>query len=83
MECISIPSTTDLHAWSVFPIPSTLVGVSLALKSVSCRQYIYESCLYIHSATLNGAFSLFTFKIIIDRYVLIAIFKIIFLCGPF
>ena len=54
--------------------------VSLGLKWVSCWQHIYGSCFFIHSASLCllvGAFNPFTFKIIIDIYVPIAIFLIV------
>ena len=43
--------------------------VSLDLKRVSCRQYIYGSCFWIHSASvclLVGAFNPFMFKVIIE-----------------
>ena len=46
----------------------------------SCRQHIYGSCFYVHSASLClvvGAFNPFTFKVIIDIYVPIAIFLIV------
>ena len=61
--------------------------ISLNLKWVSCRQHLFGSCFYIHSATLCvliGAFSTFTFKGIIDMYVIIAILLIILelFCGP-
>ena len=52
-------------------------NVSLGLKWVSCRQHVYGSCFCMHSATLCflfGAFNPFTFKVIIDIYVPIAIF---------
>ena len=48
--------------------------VSLDLKWVSCRQWIYGSCFCIHSASLcllAGAFNPFEFKIIIDVYLFI------------
>ena len=47
------------------------------MKWVSCSQHIYGSCFCIHSASLCllvGAFNPFTFKVIIDIYVFIAIF---------
>ena len=52
----------------------------LGLKWVSFRQHIYWSCFCVHSASLCllvGAFNLFTFKVIIDIYVPIAIFLIV------
>ena len=45
-----------------------------------CRQHMYGSYFYIHSASLCllvGAFNPFTFKVIIDIYVPIAIFLIV------
>ena len=54
--------------------------VSLGLKWVSCRQHIYGSYFWIHSASLCllvGAFNPFTFKVIIDIYAPIAIFLIV------
>ena len=65
-------------AWNIFFHPLTFsLYVSLGLKWVSCRQQIYGSCFCIHSASLClfvGAFNPFTFKVIIDIYVPIAIF---------
>lgn len=55
--------------------------VSLLLKWVSYRQHRDGSCFLIHSTTLClliGEFSSFTFKVIIDRYVLIAILSVVF-----
>ena len=52
----------------------------LGLKWVSCRQHIYGSCFCIRSASLClfiGAFKPFTFKVIIDIYVPITIFLIV------
>ena len=43
----------------------------------SCKQHVYGSCFCIYSDSLCllvGAFNPFTFKVIIDIYVLIAIF---------
>ena len=52
--------------WNILFCPLRVsLYVSLGLKWVSCRQYIYESCFCIHSASLCllvGAFNLFTFK---------------------
>ena len=68
-------------AWNIFFQPLTFsLYVSLGLKWVSCRQHIYASCFYIHSAhlcLLVGTFIPFTFKVIIDIYVHIAIFLIV------
>ena len=54
--------------------------VSLHLKWVSCRQHIYGSYFCFHSASLCllvGAFNPFTFKVIVDIYIPIAIFLIV------
>ena len=54
-----------------FSSPSLSVCVSLVLMWVSCRQHIKGSCFCIHSASLCllvGAFNLFMFKVIIDKY---------------
>ena len=68
-------------AWNVFFHPLTFsLYVSLGLKWVSCRQHIYRSCFCIHSASMFlvvGVFNPFTFKVIIDIYVPIAIFLIV------
>ena len=70
-----------LFAWNVFFHPLTFsLYVSLGLKWISCRQHIYGSYFYIHSANLClliGAFNSFTFKVTTDTYVPIAIFLII------
>ena len=67
--------------WNMFFHTLTFrICVSLGLKWVSYRQHIYGSCFCIHSASLCllvGAFNPFTFKVIIDIYVPIAIFLII------
>ena len=68
-------------AWNIFFHPLTFsLYVSWGLKWVSCRQHIDESCFCIHSASLCllvGAFNPFTFKVIIDIYVPIAFFLIV------
>ena len=68
-------------SWKIFFHPLTInLYVSLGLRWVSCREHIHGSCFCIHSASLCllvGAFSPFTFKVIIDMYVTIAIFLII------
>ena len=65
-------------AWNISFHPLTFgLYVSWGLKWVSCRQRIYGSYFCIHSASLCllvGAFNPFTFKVIIDIYVSIAIF---------
>ena len=68
-------------AWNIFFHPFTFsLYVSLGLKWVSYRQHICVCCFCIHSASLSllvGAFNPFTFKVIIDIYVPIAIFLIV------
>ena len=68
-------------AWNLFFYPLTFsLYVSWGLKWVSCRQHIYGSCFCIHSAIvclLVGVFNPFTFKVIINIYVPIAIFLIV------
>ena len=68
-------------AWNIFFHPLTFsLYVSYGLKWVSCRQQKYGSCFCFHSASLCvlvGAFNPFTFKVIIDIYVPIAIFLIV------
>ena len=63
-------------AWNIFFHPFTFrLYVSSDLKWVSCRQNIYGSCFYIHSAILCLlAFNPFMLKVLIDIYVPIAIF---------
>ena len=64
--------------WNIFFHPLGFsVYVFVGLKWISYRQHIYGSCFCIHSASLCllvGAFSPFTFKVIIDILVPIAIF---------
>ena len=71
-------------AWDIFLHPLTFsLYVSLSPKWISCRQHIYGSCFCIHSASLCllvGAFNPFTLKAIIDIYVPIAIFLIVWGC---
>ena len=68
-------------AWNLFFHPLTFsLYVFLGLKWVSCRQHICGFCFCSHSASLCllvGAFNPFTFKVIIDIYVPIAIFLIV------
>ena len=55
---------------------------SFVLRWVSCRQHMSGSCFLIHSAILClliGALNPFTFKVIIDRKLFIAIFS--YLCS--
>ena len=76
-------------AWNIFFHPVTFgLYMSLGLKWVSCRQHMYGSCFCVHSASLRllvGAFNPFTFKIIIDIHVHIAIFIIVWgwFCSSF
>lgn len=52
------------------------LNVSLKLKGVSCRKYMYGPCLFIHSDTIYlsiGTFHLFTFKVVFSQYTFIAI----------
>ena len=62
----------SLFTWNVFFQPfAYCLYVSLVLRWVSCRQHIWGSCVFIHSASLCrlvGAFNPFTFKVIIDKY---------------
>ena len=68
-------------AWNIFFHPLTFsLYMSLGLKWVSCKQHMYRSCFCINSANLCllvGALNTFTFKVIIDIYVPIAIFLIV------
>ena len=79
---ITIPRFTWFpFSWNiVFHLLTFNLYVSLCLKWVSCRlYYIYMSYFYIHLSSLCllvGGFYPFTFKIIIDMYVSIAIFLI-------
>ena len=76
-ECCDSCFLSCLLAWNIFPHPFTFnLYVSFVLRWVSCRQHIEGFCLFIHSATLClliGAFSPLTFKVIIDRWLFIAI----------
>ena len=69
-------------AWKICFQPFTFsLHSSFVLRLVSCRQHMCASCFLIYSATLClliGAFNPFMFKVIIDRYLLIAIF--LYLC---
>nr|KAF6480819.1 hypothetical protein HJG59_010628 [Molossus molossus] len=64
--------------WKIFSHPFTFnLCESFVVRWVSCKQHIDESCFLIQSATLClfiGAFNPFTFKVIIDMYLFIAIF---------
>ena len=68
-------------AWNIVFHPLTFsLYVSLGLKWVSSGRHIYGFCFCTHSASqylLVGAFSPFTFKVIIDIYVPIDIFLIV------
>ena len=73
MEFLFLPLTFSLYVY-------------LLLKLVSCRQHINGSCYLIHLPILYlliGAFSPFTFKIIINKHALIAIaILLISFCFP-
>ena len=70
----------DFHCmeWNMFFHSLTFnLHVSLDLKWVPCRQHMYGCCICICSASLClliGAFKTFAFKVIINIYVLVAIF---------
>ena len=69
-------------AWNIFFHPLTFrLYVSWDLKWVYCRQHIYIGLVFwIHSASLCllvGVFNPFTFKVILDIYVSLAIFLIV------
>ena len=72
-----------LFTWNIFFHPLTFnLYVSFVLRWVSCSQHVVSSCFLIQSATLClliGAFSPLTFKVIIDKYVFIAILNLVFL----
>ena len=76
--CYSCFSVVSIFACNILFSPLTLsLYVSLDLKWVSCRQHIYGSCFWIHSASLFllvGAFNPFTFNVIMDKYVFIVIY---------
>ena len=85
LSCVSIATPTFFSfpfVWNIFFYPFTFsLCVSFILRWVSWRQHIYGSCFLTHSATLYlliGAFKPFTLKVIIDRYVFIAIFLKLF-----
>ena len=72
-----------------FPFPY-FQSVCVFQSETSCRQLTYGSCFLTHSATLClliGAFNLFTFKVIVNRYVvleiLLFIFIFLFFLSPF
>ena len=71
-----------------FSIPSLSVYMC-SFPKVSCRQYIVWSCFSVQPATiylLIEAFSPLAFKVIIDKYVFIAILNLVFhltVCFPF
>ena len=77
------------ESWSMFFHPLTYsLYASWGLKCVSYKQHIYGSCFCIHSASLClllGTFNPFTCKVIIDIYVPIAIFLIVWgwFCSSF
>lgn len=70
-----------LLAWNLFfHLLTFKLYVSIDLKWASCRQHIHRSCFCFHSATLCllvGAFWICTLKIMINMYVLMAIWWIV------
>ena len=75
--CMIIPSPALFwfpFAWNIFFYSFTFsLYVCLDLKCASCRQHIYRSCFYIHSASLHllvGVFNPFKFNVIICSYCL-------------
>ena len=81
MNIVTPPLFWFPFAWNTFfHLITFSLYVSLSLKLVSCRQHIYGCCFCICSASLcllSHAFNPFTFKVIIDMYVSIAISLII------
>ena len=66
-----------LHGIYFFHPLTFSLYVFLGLKWISYRQYIFGFCIHLASLCfLVGAFNPFTFKVIIDTYVPIAIFLI-------
>ena len=79
-DCYSSSLLLPICMKYIFPSSHFESYVSLHLKWVSCRQLIYESCFCTHSASLCllvGAFNPFTLKVVIDIYVPIAIFLVV------
>ena len=78
------PLSFDLFACYTFFHPlSFSLYLFLGLKWVSCKQHINGSYFCIHSASpclLVGAFNPFTFNVIMDKCVVIAIFLVILDC---
>ena len=74
-------------AWNIFSHPFTFnLYVSFALRWVSCRQQIVGFCFFIQSTTLCLLIRALTFKVIIYKYVFIAILNLVFqliLCFSF
>ena len=80
MRIATPASAYHLHGIYIFHPLTLSIYVSLGLKCISCRQHIYGSCFWIHSASLSllfGAFNPFTLEVIINMYVPIAIFLIV------
>ena len=78
--------------WNTLFHPLTFSLCVTAVKWVSCRQHVYGSCCFYpfsHPIFWIGTFIPFTFKVIIDRYVLTAILLVVFwlfllfFCVPF
>jgi hypothetical protein len=67
-----------LFAWNIIFLPFTFsVCVSLPVRHVSHKQQMVRACFFIHSASLHiliKELRPFTFRIIIERFVLISPF---------
>ena len=79
----SFPPRPCSFAWNICYPPSPFnLCRSFVLRWVSCWQHMCGSCFLIHLAILClliGAFNPFTFKVIIGKYLFIAIF--LYLCS--
>ena len=78
---ISTPAFLFLFAWNVIFHPLTLsLCMSLGLNRVSGRQHVYESYFCVHTPSLClfvGPLNPFTFKVIVDLYVPVAILLVV------
>ena len=64
-------------AWTIFFQPLTFnLCVSLGLRWVSCRQHIYRGFGFVSLFLLVGTCSPFTFRIIIDMYLITTYFTV-------
>ena len=77
---IAMPLSCHFHLHEVcFSIPSFSIYMCLSHKWVSCREHIVGYCFIIQSVSiclLIRAFSPLTFKVIINKYVFIAILSL-------